>query len=120
MRRIPFIYSALLAVAGCSEGRVAIETHPAGFVGQWVRARSDGTWGDTLTYQADGKVSGSAANPVPTSATWSIRTTDSGDRQLCARDAQVGQCHVIRVVGDTMISDFGSTSPTRFRKVRRP
>jgi hypothetical protein len=74
MRATPGVITAVallvMSIAACSPARSSqapLET-PTELVGSWVRLREDSTWGDTLTYLADGRVLGSVGHPVPPTA----------------------------------------------------
>lgn len=92
-------------------------SHPASFVGRWVRWRDDHTWGDTLEFRADGGVTGSSEVAMPPTARWWVRDDDVP--QYCAGDAQSGgYCRTYRIRGDTLLLDGGPNGNTVFRRLR--
>jgi len=90
--------------------------HPTMLAGRWVRLREDKTWGDTLGYQADGRVVGSAGHAVPESARWGVRA--GPPEQTCFGDAREGgMCRTFELRGDTLLVDNGPSAPTVYRRV---
>lgn len=107
-------------VAGCSGQRPSDQAlkYPEDLVGQWVRFRQDSTWGDTLTYQADGRVLGSVGHPVPPSARWGVRRGPGGTTESCAGDDREGACQTYRFEDSIMVVGGGPQGPSYFRRVR--
>jgi hypothetical protein len=105
------------ALAGCL-GLDAQVVHPAQFVGKWVRLRSDGTWGDTLEYLADGRVVGSVGHPVPLTDRWVVVRSKLAGEGFCAGAPTKPACQPFRLDGDTLLVLGRVADPTYFRRVQ--
>jgi hypothetical protein len=104
--------------AACHSSVKPRDERPAEFVGTWVRRQNDESWGDTLTFQADGSVLGSRSNPVPRSATWGVRKQRPLIRAFCAGDANNYFCRTYRFEGGLLILSGGPGGETVYRRVQ--
>ena len=115
-------FAALIvfAVTACSVDHPrSMESHPQQFIGSWVFGHSDGTWGDTITWNADGSMRGSIGHPIPGDARWGVRARDDGTQTICVSGGNQSNCQPFSVVGDTLLWGVGSDMD-RFRIVSRP
>jgi hypothetical protein len=111
------LLTLFVLAAGCAVDHAAYtESNPQGLVGAWVLARSDGTWGDTTTWNADGSVRGSTGHPVPADARWVVRQGADGARRMCISGGNQSNCQPFLLVGDTLVWGAGS-NVDRFRSV---
>jgi hypothetical protein len=91
--------------------------HPPELTGKWVRLRADGTWGDTLSYLADGGVRGSPGHPIPASARWVVVRSKAAGEGFCVGDDRDRSCRPFRLEGDTLVVGDIS-SPAYYRRAQ--
>lgn len=109
--------AALVILPNCGESRSATPRHPAELVGTWVRLLPDSTWGDTLSYLADGRVVGSTGHRVPLSARWEVKDGPAGTQKFCASDESSTYCQTMRLEGPLLVLGGGPSRRTMFRRV---
>lgn len=109
--------SSIPALSGCERPVDQLQgSHPPELVGRWTRQLDEGASSDTLHLKADGTISGSATNPVPASARWSIRADAAGRRLFCAADSAEGSCQRFELRQDILIVGLGPER-TMFHRV---
>jgi hypothetical protein len=118
MRFVKPIQLIVIVVFACTQrGETTVPlSHPAGFVGRWVRQISDTTWGDTLDLHLDGTVTGSVTNPVPAGAKWGVRETALG-QELCLSDPRERSCKSFKLSDQFLVTDEGPNGKTTLRRV---
>ena len=114
---IRFIIAVSLGAAACSASAARYtESRPHELVGSWVLRRADGTWGDTATWQEDGRMLGSTNHPFPADARWAIRSAEGGERSMCVSGGGQANCQPFVVRADTLIWGRGADADL-FRRV---
>ena len=108
--------TAACTVAACA-GMEADLVHPAELAGKWVQLRSDGSWGDTVEYVADGRVVGSVGRPVSVTERWVVVRSKVAGEGLCVGDPMKPACQPFRLDGDTLTRG-PFEHPTYFRRAR--
>lgn len=118
--RILLLTVVIASGSGCTPPRDDREIgQPPGFVGSWVRQRSDGTWGDTLELTATGTVRGSTGWRVPPDAKWGVRSR-AGVDVFCFFDARDFSCKSFNA-NDSVLTLRGARSePTVYKRVGVP
>lgn len=109
-----------IALAACGDaGGRAPDPRPEALVGRWVRLRADSTWGDTMTFRADGALLGSTGYVVPTGLRWRVNPDTLGGPHFCARaSADYGFCRPYELRdGSLVLLGGGPNGPTHFRRV---
>lgn len=108
-------------MTGCPLDKFEV-VRPAELTGKWVKLRTDGTWGDTVEYLADGRVVAGLGTVLRRGARWSVVRSRSAGQALCTSDSasttrSVSCPQLLRIEGDTILVGV-STSPSYFRRVR--
>lgn len=116
--RHALVICTVLGLAACTDRAAIRIVHPLELVGTWARRRPDGSFGDTLTFNGDGSVSGSATNPVPASARWSVQVRSKARWMLCASDAKNASCQSYAVTDSTLVLGSENSGGTVYRRVR--
>lgn len=107
---------AMCSLAGCIRDEATL-VQPAELSGRWVRLQQDGTWGDTLTYLADGQMVGSTSHAVAAGARWSVLRSRRAGEAFCTMDSTVRTCQPFRIEGDTLVL-WRLANPTYLRRAR--
>ena len=104
-----------LMFAGCFRDHVTM-LRPAELTGRWVRLQQDGTWSDTISYLADGRVLGSTGHPIAESVRWTVVHSARFGEEFCETNLRA-RCHPFRLEGDTLVVGPISDA-TYFRRAR--
>ena len=117
-RSIACALGITLLCAACADSAQRDPAHPDYLTGRWLRLRPDNSWGDTMTFSADGTLRGSQGYPVPPSLRWDVKLDANGKPQYCAAQGPNGFCRDFTMSGDTLRLFGGPQGNTTFRRVR--
>ena len=82
-----------------------------------MRLRADGTWGDTMSFGADGALQGSANYAVPPNLHWEVKRDSQATPQFCAAVSGDAFCRPYRLTDSQLELLGGPRGNTIFRRV---